>query len=302
MKTVYTIIISLLAIFLNPKKSVATTYQYEYDHYNHQHAIQQLKTNQAIILTNGNYKVTIGNFKISDKKRQRHPLGSHAPSGLRLHLHHVLFKAIRTTFPAMPFLCFQTPQQHHTEYHNDTPSTNIRYDRFRGMSEYLNELKGSILRTSLNFPNPYSSLCNEAASIAIYMQKSWIAERYSWLYAFESNKYLLLAQRLTVFNTFPNRIIANKAVCESQMDYIKKELALTHFTMSKISSNESGGHLKVMLEARINLLNIYTAEYNPMSQNEALSRANQRHNHSEHFYNPISQMANLSGEMPTHTD
>lgn len=302
MNTVYTIIVSLLTILLNPQKSVATTYEYPYDHYNHEHAAQQLKNNEAIILTRGNYKITVGNFRIADKKRQRSHNSSHAHPGLRLHLHHVLFKAIRTTFPAMPFLCFQTPQEHHTEYHNDTPSTNIRYDRFRGMSEYLNELRGSIVRTSLNFRNPYSDLCNEAANIATHVQKFWIGERYSWLYTFNSNKYLLLAQRLTAFNTFPNRIIANKAVCESQIDYIKKELALTYFTMSKISSNESGSHLKVMLEARIKLLNIHTTEYNTMSQNEALSRANQRHSHSELFYNPISQMANLSGEMPTQTD
>nr|YP_009488792.1 hypothetical protein Grafi_p224 [Grateloupia filicina]AWD77306.1 hypothetical protein Grafi_p224 [Grateloupia filicina] len=256
------------------------------------HLRNHLLSNRAIILRGSNHKkITIGNEKVAKKYR------SSGISHVSLHLHHILFKGMRNTFPGIPFLCMQTPKQHHRKYHNDAARTNINFHNFNNMLDYFGDLQTSILNTSNSMQTEanhgqYSNICVKAAELAISCQKHWISYRYSWLYNIQNGKHLILAQRLIAKDCFPNNILANKSICQQKINYIKEEIALSKFAVSKINDNDPASHLKQLLKARIKALNVYTNSSITLTSDTAYNMANNRYGDSERFYDPKKNTSN----------
>lgn len=292
-KKILLIITSSLTILIPYRRSEAMPQPLEYNYRDVDIVINEVKhellNNRAIILRGSRQQqITIGNEKVARKYR--------IPSGGQLHLHHLLFKGIRNTFPAIPFLCMQTPRDHHMLYHNDRSITDTDFSRFTNMVNYLRNLGSSITSISQGNPSIYSNLCTRAARLVVDCQLYWIGERYSWLHSTENGKYLLLAQRLIAKNCFPNQILANKNICESQQNYISNQLALSNFVLEKISLGEPVEHLADLLQARIYGLRTYVTNFNPLTRSQALNMANNLYGDSEKFHNPISHHRDLAGE------
>lgn len=274
--------------------------EYNYHEIHHGHIMHELLNNRAVILTGDHgQRITIGNERIAKRCR------SQAIPPYRLHLHHILFKAMRNTFSGIPYLCMQTPRTHHRLYHDDRQNTDINYSNFSNMISYLNRLRASIVHISNSKNDQYSGICINAVFLITEAQQHWIEQRYSWLYNVHNGRVLLLAQRLLAKDCFPNQIIANKHICQQTKNYIISELNLSHYAFSRISPTSPARHLKKALKGRFQMLSTYTTAEdnipninspNSISSEQANSLANTRYGDSERFYNPISHMNDVSGE------
>lgn len=275
-----------------PKKSDTQLFKYNL---NNQSIIDpdmrsHIQNHHIVLLQHADKKNFLGNYTVTQKFIRKSKRQKRQESLVPLHLHHVMFKALRTTLPSIPYTSFQTPKQHHQEYHNDSTSLYIKYNHFVDMKDYLNRLKASIVRVSQNFNDDYSALCSYGGCIAVDAQGYFIGKAYSWLYLRNSSRYLLLAQRLISKDAFPNNTIANKSICESQKPYIVKELSLSRFLANQLASINRAQHILGALRARIQQLNIYTNEYNLLTENEAMSIANRRYGDAERFYNSLKRL------------
>lgn len=272
--------------------------EYDYHDLSSAHCFRQayndLLNNRAVILFGScRQRITIGNEKVAKKYASRGLSSTH------LQLHHLFFRGIRTSFPAMPYLCMQATREHHELYHADRARTDIDFSTFTNMRDYLYDLRSSILLVSRrDGRNIYSNICIEASKIAADCQLYWIGQRFSWLHSVENGKYLLLAQRLLAKNCFPNQILSNISVCQSRSSDLSNQLALSHFVLDRIpsGSNQPGNHLAGLLQARIHALSTYVSQINPLTQSQALDMANYLYGDSERFRNPISHQTDLAGE------
>ena len=85
---------------------------YSYRSFSYSNLQNDLLNNRAVILTasNTNKRIILGNEKVAKRNRCL----SIDVNRYHLQLHHIFFKAIRTTFAGIPYLCFQVPRRYHT--------------------------------------------------------------------------------------------------------------------------------------------------------------------------------------------
>ena len=241
-------------------------------------------------------RILIGNEQVAKKtikvQNSRNASTSSSSRNIqKLHLHHVIFKDMRESLPGINYVCFQTPTEHHRQYHRHLKELRIKYNNFTTINSYLNQIRDHTVKASMKEKDNYSDICRFGANIAMYAQQQYIQITYSWLNMINSSRYLMIAHRLIAPTTFPNNILANKTLCERKHRQIEQERNLSHFIARTIERNNSlnaeARHLRKILEAKIGVMNLYTErDTRNITEQEAIDIANNNHSRCEQLYKP----------------